>query len=227
MAAGLGFALHASSPSRRPRLVNQHDRNAIPDGIGEARFSAHQFLAFAIQGERPLGQRTDQDFEKPGIDLGPAHRYGLSQTSRLKSISAPLFSNSTGHTDCVLSHVHGCSTRRLGLAATSKGDGVPRQVRFGSPHPSRSGCLVDNRSRQSPSHIGRRPRLSMSKPARNDPERTVIADRRILGTICVPCSVEATVADSARLVADREDFVHDRPRSRPHQHQHQQSRALP
>src|SRR5690606_16775637 len=50
------------------RLVDQHERNAVADRIGEARLLAEQLLARAVVAQRPLGQRTDQKVEELGVD---------------------------------------------------------------------------------------------------------------------------------------------------------------
>src|SRR5205814_4186523 len=52
------------------RLVDQHDRDAIADRIGEPGLLADQFLRGAIIAQRPLGQGTDQDFQQLGVDVG-------------------------------------------------------------------------------------------------------------------------------------------------------------
>src|SRR5207248_6263773 len=52
------------------RLVDQHDRDAVADRIGEPRLLADQFLRGAIIAQRPLGQGTDQDFQQLGVDVG-------------------------------------------------------------------------------------------------------------------------------------------------------------
>src|SRR3970040_1672374 len=55
------------------RLVDQHDRNAVADGIGELRLIADQLLLLAVVAERPLGHRTDQYLEQLGVDLLVGH----------------------------------------------------------------------------------------------------------------------------------------------------------
>src|SRR5690606_14112670 len=51
------------------RLVDQHDRNAVADRIGEPRLLADQLLAHTVVAQRPLGQRTDQKVQELGVDL--------------------------------------------------------------------------------------------------------------------------------------------------------------
>src|SRR5438067_5661392 len=70
-------ALIAGSRLRRPlvvpqlaRLVDQHDRNAVADRIGEPRLLADQLLRLAVVAQRRLGQRTDQNLQQFRIDLG-------------------------------------------------------------------------------------------------------------------------------------------------------------
>src|ERR1700680_34198 len=53
-----------------PRLVDQHDRDAVADRIGEPRLFADQLLRCAVIAQRPLGQRADQDLEQLRVDLG-------------------------------------------------------------------------------------------------------------------------------------------------------------
>ena len=55
---------------QRPRLVHQHDRDAVADRIGEPGLLADQLLALAVVAQRPLGQRADQHFQQLGIDRG-------------------------------------------------------------------------------------------------------------------------------------------------------------
>ena len=54
--------------AERARFVHEHDGDAVPDRIGEARLLADQLLAHAIVAQRRLGQRADQDIQKLGID---------------------------------------------------------------------------------------------------------------------------------------------------------------
>ena len=70
-AAGVAAPSRRLSPRpQRPRLVHQHDRDAVADRIGQPGFLADQLLRGAIIAQRPLGQRTNQDFEKFRIDIG-------------------------------------------------------------------------------------------------------------------------------------------------------------
>src|SRR6516162_11429781 len=70
------------APSRRRRgfgrhlvvaqlagLVDQHDRDAVADRIGEPGLLADQLLGFAVVAQRRLRQRTDQDLEQPRVDF--------------------------------------------------------------------------------------------------------------------------------------------------------------
>src|SRR6185437_1718390 len=50
------------------RLLRQHDRNAVADRISKLRRARDQLLAGRIELQRPLGQRTDQDFQQFRID---------------------------------------------------------------------------------------------------------------------------------------------------------------
>src|SRR5258707_6555495 len=52
------------------RLVDQHDRDAVADRIGEPRLLADQLLRRAVIAQRPLGQWTDQDLQQFRIDVG-------------------------------------------------------------------------------------------------------------------------------------------------------------
>src|SRR6202043_2880996 len=45
------------------RLVDQHDRDAVADRIGEPGLLANQLPRRAVIAERPLGQWTDQDLQ--------------------------------------------------------------------------------------------------------------------------------------------------------------------
>ena len=57
-----------------PRLLLQHDRDAVADRIGEARGAADQLLAGLVVDERGLGARANQDLEQARIDPVPARR---------------------------------------------------------------------------------------------------------------------------------------------------------
>src|SRR6516162_4515320 len=63
---GLGWLLVVAQP---PRLIDQHDRDAVADRVGEPRLLADQLLRFAVVAQRPLGQRTDQDLEQTWVDF--------------------------------------------------------------------------------------------------------------------------------------------------------------
>src|SRR3981189_1707009 len=52
------------------RLVDQHDRDAVADRIGEPRLLADQLLRRAVIAQRPLGQWADQDLQQFRIDVG-------------------------------------------------------------------------------------------------------------------------------------------------------------
>src|SRR6516162_1658080 len=68
---GLGRRLVVA---QTPRFVDQHDRDAVADRIGEPRLLADQLLGLAVIAQRRLGQRTDEDLEQPRIDfLCPFH----------------------------------------------------------------------------------------------------------------------------------------------------------
>src|SRR5262249_25505930 len=70
-AAGFRSARARARPWRSvelARLVDQHDRNAVADGIGQLRLFADQLLALRVIAQRSLGQRTHEDLEKFGID---------------------------------------------------------------------------------------------------------------------------------------------------------------
>src|SRR5579872_734071 len=51
----------------RPRLLLQHDRNAVADRIGELGRMRDQFVVLLIPDQRLLGLGTDQDFQQFGI----------------------------------------------------------------------------------------------------------------------------------------------------------------
>src|SRR6516164_7018494 len=51
-----------------PRLLGQHDRNAVTDRISEFGRARDQFLFRRVIFERRFGQWADQDFEQFGID---------------------------------------------------------------------------------------------------------------------------------------------------------------
>src|ERR1041384_5426181 len=53
---------------QRPRLVGEHDRDAVADGVGELGGTADQLLALGVVFERRLGERADQDLEELRID---------------------------------------------------------------------------------------------------------------------------------------------------------------
>src|SRR5690606_2962443 len=55
-------------------FVDQHDRHAVADGVGEAGAFADQFLALAIVAPRFSRRRADEHFQELGIDL--AHWIG-------------------------------------------------------------------------------------------------------------------------------------------------------
>src|SRR6516165_886426 len=61
---GLGRQLVATQP---PGLVDQHDRDAVADRIGEPGLLANQLLGFAVVAQRRLAQRADQDLEQPRV----------------------------------------------------------------------------------------------------------------------------------------------------------------
>jgi MFS family permease len=50
------------------RFVGQHDRDAVADGVSEARFARDQLGFFGVIFKRALGDRTYQDFKEFGID---------------------------------------------------------------------------------------------------------------------------------------------------------------
>src|SRR5580698_4113791 len=50
------------------RFLGQHDRDAVADRKSELRRARDQLLLLGIVFKRRLGQRTDQDFQKLGID---------------------------------------------------------------------------------------------------------------------------------------------------------------
>src|SRR5438309_1060030 len=68
--AGLALLVAFLLRAQGPRLVDQHDRNAVADRIGEPGLLADQLLRRAVVAQPPLGQRTDEDFEKFRIDVG-------------------------------------------------------------------------------------------------------------------------------------------------------------
>src|SRR5260370_9558469 len=47
-----------------PRLVDQHDRDAVADRIGEPRLLADQLLRRAVIAQRPLDSRADPDLQQ-------------------------------------------------------------------------------------------------------------------------------------------------------------------
>ena len=60
-----------------PRFIHQHDRNAVPDGIGELCAARDKLLLFRIIFQRPLGQGADEDFQQFGV-YGCGHGTCLS-----------------------------------------------------------------------------------------------------------------------------------------------------
>src|SRR5713101_2038081 len=52
-----------------PRLVDQHDRDAVANRIGEPRLLADQLLGFAVVAQWRLGQRADEDLEQSRVDF--------------------------------------------------------------------------------------------------------------------------------------------------------------
>src|SRR5215469_8203965 len=50
-------------------LVDQHDGDAVADGVGEPGLAADQLLRRRVIFQRALGQRADQDLQQLGIDL--------------------------------------------------------------------------------------------------------------------------------------------------------------
>src|SRR5690348_14297340 len=51
-----------------PRLVDQHDRDAVADRIGEPGLVADKFLPRFVIAKRALGQRADEDFQELAVD---------------------------------------------------------------------------------------------------------------------------------------------------------------
>ena len=43
-----------------PRLVFQHHRDAVPDGIGQPVYLAYQFIFILVINKRPLANRASQ-----------------------------------------------------------------------------------------------------------------------------------------------------------------------
>src|SRR6516165_4921042 len=81
-----------------PRLVDQHDRDAVADRIGEPRLLADQLLGFAVVAQRRLAQRTDEDLEQSRVDFrcpfhavlpGPIARVNAARRGRRAPGSAP------------------------------------------------------------------------------------------------------------------------------------------
>src|SRR5882762_6308328 len=56
--------------AQRARLVDQHDRDAVADRIGEPGLFADQLLRGAVVAQRSLGQRADQDLQELRVDFG-------------------------------------------------------------------------------------------------------------------------------------------------------------
>src|SRR5207248_2173075 len=59
------------------RLIDQHDRDAVADRVGEPRFLADQLLRGAIIAQRSFGQRADQNLQQLRIDVGGFVHIGL------------------------------------------------------------------------------------------------------------------------------------------------------
>src|ERR1700676_2079738 len=57
--------------AQRAGLVDEHDRNAVADRIGETGLVADQLLRRPVIAQRPLGQRADQDLQELGVDIHP------------------------------------------------------------------------------------------------------------------------------------------------------------
>src|SRR5271165_6544193 len=55
--------------AERPCLIDQHDRDAVADRVGEPRLLADQLLRLAVVAQRRLGQRTDKNFEQFRIEF--------------------------------------------------------------------------------------------------------------------------------------------------------------
>src|SRR6185312_9408695 len=68
MGQGAGSLIEAAG------LVGKHDRDAVAYRIGKPGFAADELLRRAVVLEGALGQRTDQDLEKFGIDVGGVRR---------------------------------------------------------------------------------------------------------------------------------------------------------
>src|SRR6266700_404434 len=62
------FQEAARSSLDLPRFFRQHDRDAVADRIGEFGRTRDQFLSRAVELQRPLGQRADQDFQQFRVD---------------------------------------------------------------------------------------------------------------------------------------------------------------
>jgi len=82
MRVEIGFAEPRESVEKRSlvrsqfaRFVDQHDRHAVADGIGEARGVADQFLASAVVAQRLARLRADEDFEQFWVHV--THDLGL------------------------------------------------------------------------------------------------------------------------------------------------------
>src|ERR1700733_11475504 len=51
------------------RLVDQHDRDAVADRVGEAGLVADQLLGRAVVAQRRLGQRAGPGLQELGVDV--------------------------------------------------------------------------------------------------------------------------------------------------------------
>src|SRR5581483_8892934 len=60
-------ALFAFLRRELARLVLEHHRNAIADGVGKTRRLGHELLALLVVDERTLGHGTHQNFQELGI----------------------------------------------------------------------------------------------------------------------------------------------------------------
>src|SRR5699024_12319673 len=65
---GAVVTFHPRSPDST-RLVNEQNRDTVPDRVGQSTFVADQFVCLGIVTQRSLTLRAGQDLQEPVVDL--------------------------------------------------------------------------------------------------------------------------------------------------------------
>src|SRR5699024_5373519 len=68
MTPGAVVTFHPRSPDFT-RLVNEQNRDTVPDRVGQSTFVADQFVCLGIVTQRSLTLRAGQDLQEPVVDL--------------------------------------------------------------------------------------------------------------------------------------------------------------